>query len=66
MITLVCGDLKMVVSEERAAAIFRIQRKMRVNDWKIDDSNRGTNKKADRGEASPKRVRQGKVSSEQT
>jgi hypothetical protein len=63
MITLVCGNVKMVCTKERAEAIFRIQRKMKVNDWKIDDSNIGTDTKSDRAKASSTRIKQGNRSS---
>ena len=61
--TLVCGNIKMVCTKERAEAIFRIQRKMRVNDWKIDDSNTGTDTKSDRAKAPSTRIKSGGRSS---
>jgi hypothetical protein len=53
----------MVCTEERAEAIFRIQRKMKVNDWTIDGTNTGADTGADKAKAPQKRTRPGKVSS---
>jgi hypothetical protein len=53
----------MVCTKERAEAIFRIQRKMKVNDWIIDGTNTGTDTGADKATAPQKRTRPGKVSS---
>lgn len=58
MITLVCGDIILECSEERAAAILRIQRKMRVNDWQIKkDVNTGTDTGTDKTATTQKRTR---------
>jgi protein subunit release factor B len=64
MITLICGKIKMECSEERAAAIFRIQRKMKVNDWKLyQDADTGRDTNTNRTKATPKGTGSGKVSS---
>ena len=65
MITLVCGDMVLECSEERAAAILRIQKQMRVNDWQIkqDGINTGADTGPLRKETSQKRTRQSHSSS---
>jgi len=55
---LVCGDIVMECSPERAAAILRIQKQMRVNDWQIkEDVITGTDKDTDRTATAQKRTR---------
>jgi hypothetical protein len=53
----------MVCTEERAKAIFRIQRKMKVNDWTIDGTNTGADTGADKAKAPSTRTKSGGRSS---
>jgi hypothetical protein len=64
-VILVCGDIIFECSEERAEAILKVQRQMRVNDWQLKEENADT--RTDTGlnkdKAAQARTRPGKGSS---
>jgi hypothetical protein len=65
-VILICGDIEFEGSDEQCAAMLRIQKQMRVNDWQIKENvDTGTDSGAGNNPAPQKRVRQGSRSSKQ-